>query len=152
MIQYPIMSTVHDFWIKEDNWVPVKTNHFQTITELPDQFGMTAGEIEEICSQFSETSVSDGPAHDAIIRRATENGWIRIRCFNETETRVVVQGSRIDTRIPSVSDLISEIRKRRIIGEAGTVVLSDYATGETRSFRIGDSGITEEVEGDLDLS
>lgn len=149
------MAINRNYWIKDNNWIPVVDNHYQSILENPEQFGLTARRIAELCEECgpsSQAGDTDGPARDTVIREATQSGWVRIRTFNNIETRVVVQGYQVDQRIPSIQSLVDQLRSNGVITDTAAVVISDNATGETRSFRVGPAGIPEDIEGDLELS
>jgi hypothetical protein len=149
------MAHNHNYWIKSENWLPVTENHFQSIKENPEQFGLTSQHIDELCDECGPSSHAgdtDGPGRDSVIREATRNGWVRIRTFNSVETRVVVQGYQVEQHMPSIQDLIDKLRTNGVITDTAAVVISDYATGESRTFRVGPTGVPEGIEGDLELS
>jgi hypothetical protein len=145
------MSALTDYWIKNDEWLPVQESHYQTIAASPERFGLTQAEIDAILSEHGDSSGTHGPGRDQVVHRATENGWIRVRRFRSAEKRIVVQGTNIEKHISSVQDFVAQLKQHGILAEGdSTVVLSDFATGETRSFHVGDAGVPRDVEGDLD--
>ncbi len=146
------MAKNNDYWIKNDNWLPVAENHFKSITDNPEKFGLTAQRITELCEEFGATGGSDGPARDSVMREAAQHGWVRIRTFDNGETRVIVQGYHIDRQISSIRDVVDQLRSYDVITETATMVISDYATGDSRTFRVGATGIPEHIDGDLELS
>ena len=145
------MSAATDYWIKDKEWLPVAESHYQTIVESPEKFGLTPEDIEAIHLEHGDASGTHGPGRDKVVHRATENGWIRIRRFGAAGQRIVVQGTDIAKCIPSVQELVAQLKERGVLAAGdNTVVLSDFATGETRSFHVGESGVPTDVEGDLD--
>ncbi|GEM_PF-3713893 len=155
------MKRDHNYWIKGDQVIPVAEDHFNDILQSPEQFGLTKEKITELIGAAGGPSGSNGsaevpgPARDMVIKKAIENGWIRIRSFagsGTADTRVVIQGHQMDAKSSAIQDLISQLRNRDVITDTAVVVISDTATGDSRSFRIGPDTIDETVEGDLELS
>jgi hypothetical protein len=63
--------------------------------------------------------------------------------------RIVVQGTQIDAQITSIPDFVAAILARDPVDGSATVVINDLANGDSRTFQVGASGVTDDVEGDL---
>lgn len=144
-----VMGQSHGFWTKKDEWIAVEDDHLSTILDDPERFGLTRAHIEEIYASTGQEVGSEGPARDEIMKQATENGWLRVRRFNNVDTRLVVQGTNIDSQIGSVSEFVTSMIAKASVDGSATVVITDFAGGDTRSFHVGASGITSDIEGDL---
>ena len=143
------MGEIHGFWTKNDEWITVSEDHVTAILEEPERFGMTRPAIDEIYAAQGENIGNEGRARDEVIRRAVENGWVRIRRYNNMGVRIVVQGTGIDTQISSIPEFLADVLARDPSEEPVTVVINDLANGDSRTFHVGESGVSENVEGDL---
>ncbi|MFP4152442.1 MAG: hypothetical protein ACLFR8_05295 [Alkalispirochaeta sp.] len=143
------MGDLQGLWIKHEESISVPKDHASPILDDPQRFGLTQDQIDEIYARHGETPGSEGAARDELIRTATEHGWIRIRRYNDMGTRVVVQGTRIDQSVPSIPAFISRVLEQIQAQGEITIVISDFAGGDARTFRVGPSGVTDEIEGDL---
>lgn len=143
------MGDRHGFWTKNDEWISVEEDHFRTILDDPARFGLTREEIEQTFAKHGEEIGSEGRARDEVIQSVTERGWVRVRRYNNLGTRLVIQTTDVATQLPSIPAFIEQLAEHTDVGDDATVVISDYADGESRSFHIGSATETGEVEGDL---
>jgi len=143
------MGDMHGLWIKSEELISVPKDHASPILEDPERFGLTQEKIAEIYARHGENPGSEGAARDELIRIATEQGWVRIRRYNDLGTRVIVQGTKIDQCIPSIPAFVSQVLEQIPTQGEISVVISDFAGGDARTFRVGPSGVADEIEGDL---
>ncbi|HKK48174.1 MAG TPA: hypothetical protein VJ932_03715 [Alkalispirochaeta sp.] len=115
----------------------------------PERFGMTRAAIDEIYTAQGEMIGTEGRARDQVIKQVIENGWVRIRRYDAMGVRLVVQGAGIDAQISSIPDFLADVLARDPSDGSATVVINDLASGETRTFNVGESGVSETIEGDL---
>lgn len=144
-----IMSASKDFWVKDDLWVPVEKDHLSPILDNPQQFGLTRERIESVYGTHNQEIGAEGPARDTIVKEATENGWLRVRRFNNIGSHFVVQGTKLDEQIESIPRFVEELFSHVSPESDATIVLSDLASAQSRSFHVGSSGITSDIEGEL---
>ena len=144
------MAQEHGFWIKNDEWISDEGDHFSVVYADPERFGLTKEEIDGIFRRHNETIGSEGTARDTVLRRVTENGWVRVRRYNGIETRLVVQTTGVAATIPSLPSFITELRKHADLEGPATVVVSDYTDGTGRTIKIGADGEHGDVEGELE--
>lgn len=143
------MGAVQGFWRKNEEWITVVEDFLSAILEEPERFGMTRATIDESYAAQGEKVGTEGLARDRVIKQAIENGWVRIRRYDTMGVRLVVQGAGIDAQIPSIPEFLADVLARDPSEESVTVVINDLANGETRTFQVGESGVSETIEGDL---
>jgi hypothetical protein len=143
------MGSMHGLWIKSEELIFVSDDHASPILEDPVRFGLAQEQINEIYARHGETPGGEGTARDELIRKATENGWVRVRRYNDLGTRLIVQGTGIDQNVPSIPAFVSQILKEIPTQGEISVVISDFAGGDARTFCVGPSSIADEIEGDL---
>ncbi len=143
------MGVIQGFWRKNDEWITVTEDFVSAILAEPERFGMTRAAIDESYTAHGEKIGNEGHARDQVIKQAIENGWVRIRRYDTMGVRLVVQGAGIDAQISSIPEFLAEVLARDPSEESVTVVINDLANGETRTFHVGESGVSETIEGDL---
>jgi hypothetical protein len=63
--------------------------------------------------------------------------------------RIVVQSTRINEQVSSIPEFVADLLQRDPVDGSATVVISDLADGDSRTFQVGASGVSDAVEGDL---
>ncbi len=67
------------YWLSETTWLVVETNHIDVIRRSPQRFGLDEEILRETFRRHGEEMGTNGRAREELIRRATENGWVRVR-------------------------------------------------------------------------
>lgn len=67
------------YWLSETTWLVVETNHIDVIRRNPGRFGLNEESLRETFRRYGEDTGVNGRAREELIRRATENGWVRVR-------------------------------------------------------------------------
>ena len=148
------MSQTQAYWVSATGtWVDAGEDHLSPIVRNPVQFGLSQARIEEVYAEHGEKVGAEGRARDQLIQEAARNGWVRVRRYSEPANRIVLQSYDLASKIPSLQSFLQELTQRQIVSPDDTVVLSDYESGEARTFRLrgsdaGESG--EDAEGFLE--
>jgi hypothetical protein len=130
------MSQEHAFWVSGETWVDAHGDHLKPILDEPDKFGLSHERLEEVYDQHGETLGAEGRARDQLIREAAEKGWVRVRRYREPANRIVIQGYNTNAKFSSIRAFLQQLFERQIVTTDDTVVISDYGSGEARSFRV----------------
>lgn len=139
------MSQEHAFWVSGETWVDAQGDHLKPILNEPEKFGLSQKRLTEVYEQHGESLGAEGRARDQLIREAAEKGWVRVRRYREPANRIVIQGYNIDSKFSSIRAFLQQLFERQIVTTEDTVVISDYESGEARSFRVR---LTEKSDGD----
>ncbi|NBC30193.1 MAG: hypothetical protein GVY29_09420 [Spirochaetes bacterium] len=145
------MSQEHAFWVSGSTWIDAKGDHLQPILKGPEQFGLSQARIAEVYAEHGQGVGAEGPARDELIREAAKNGWVRVRRYQEPANRIVIQGYDVNTKFSSIRAFLQELSERQIVTADDTVVLSDYESGEARSFQVRLSGKSDDETGTEDF-
>ncbi|MFP4483762.1 MAG: hypothetical protein ACLFO1_02800 [Spirochaetaceae bacterium] len=144
------MSQTQAYWVSATGtWVDAGEDHLASVLENPEQFGLSKTRIEEVYAQHSETVGTEGRARDQLIQEAARSGWVRVRRYSEPANRIVLQSYNLESKVSSLRSFLQELAHRKIVSPEDTVVLSDYETGEARTFRLR-SGDAEEADGETE--
>ena len=77
-----IRSRNEGFWISPKSEVlQIKTTHIDTVISMPEKFGMTRQEIDDIYTKHGEQIGIEGEAREEIIVDLVRQGWIRVRQY-----------------------------------------------------------------------
>ena len=141
------MPETQAYWIsKEGEVLDAGQDHLGPIIDRPDSFGLSHDRIQELYASHGGSVGAEGTARDLIIREAAQHGWIRARRYKEPANRIIVQAFDVSSRAAFVHQVLANLRDRGIVASSDTVVLSDYETGEARSFRMSTDADTEDQE------
>ncbi len=145
------MSQEHAFWVSGETWIDAKEDHLQPILNGPEQFGLSQTRINEVYAEHGQSVGAEGAARDELIREAAKNGWVRVRRYREPANRIVIQGYDVNAKFSSIRAFLQELSQRQIVATDDTVVLSDYESGEARTFRVRLNEKPDDDTGNEDL-
>lgn len=73
------------FWVKEDRIIllraPLEGTHISYITAHPEEFHLTREEIQRVYDTYQEELHKEGKAREELIKRVSQEGWIRVRHY-----------------------------------------------------------------------
>lgn len=72
------------FWISPDGYIiPVDRNHINTVIKYSEKFGYPVNKIKSKYTKYKEPVGLEGKARHEIIIDLVQNGWIRMRRYNQ---------------------------------------------------------------------
>lgn len=73
------------FWVRENRIIPLRApledTHISYITQHPEEFHLTREEIQRVYDTYQEELHREGKAREEIIKRVSQEGWIRVRHY-----------------------------------------------------------------------
>jgi hypothetical protein len=130
------------YWLSQDGSVPVTQDHIDAVVAEPERFGLDRDTITEIYRRHGEEIGREGFARDEIMRRAAENGWIRIRVHANSSSFLVVQGFEPEQQIEAIASLLCDLVNRDVIASDEAVVFSNLSDTSTKTVKSVDGGVS----------
>lgn len=127
------------YWVKEEGVYAFDHTHIIFLIDNPELFGITKTEIEDCYNTYGEHLGREGKAREAIIKRVSKRGWIRVRHYKKPDYWTIQ---------------FDEYQKRKYILEAfirfaldnmgmtmnDPIVLTGYFDGYKKEFSFQDGG------------
>lgn len=145
------MSQEHAFWVSGETWIDAQGDNLKPVLDEPEKFGLSQAHVNEVYEVHGESLGAEGRARDQLIREVAENGWVRVRRYHEPANRIVIQGYNTNAKFSSIRTFLQQLFERQIVTTEDTVVISDYESGEARSFRVRLTEKSDDDTGDEDM-
>jgi len=128
-------------------YIPVKT-HIDYIISNPDKFGMTLEEIQAIYNKHKERLHSEGNAREEIIKKVSEDGWIRIRHYIvRGDDKWSIQFDKWNLRKKNVMAFLEwAVLDKEIISPSAEVALLGYLDNHYEIYTYVNGGIIKIFE------
>ncbi|MFP4485068.1 MAG: hypothetical protein ACOCYG_04760 [Spirochaetota bacterium] len=140
------------YWLSDTDVIPVMSDHADPVLAEPERFGLTRDAVIEVYRRHDESPGQEGHARDEVIRRAAEQGWIRVRIHDLNGGRVIVQGHNPTERMERIASFLADLVNRDIIACDETVVLSDFVDNSSTTLDWSDGGVATVINnGGVDL-
>ncbi len=122
------------YWFKAGMLFDISPKkHIHYICQYPSAFGLTQDEITSTYGSYNEKPPFEGKARAELIKKATKNGWIRIRHYLKPDYWSI-QFSDHEKQEVDIHSLIQYLIGVKVMNKEDTLALADFHDDSVRHY------------------
>lgn len=121
--------------------------HITYVINNPERFEITKEYINDIYNKYNENVGREGKAREEIIKKVSQNGWIRVRHYTRPRDYWSIQFDKFKLREKSIKNFIEKaVLEDNIMRKDAEITLLGYADGYHKTYSWAQGGAMEFIK------